>query len=590
MMKQQIKSWLIVIAIVHACFVTIKAQGEQTNAAAPLGVISGRVTVVSGDLPPNTTVFVSTMGIGAPPRSAVVNSDGTFKVEGLDTGLYRVWTNAPGYIPDTSQSTPDNRGIYHTGDSVDLKLRKGGVITGTVMGGNNAAVVNVNVRAFRVKDENGKPAESNTLARERLTDDRGVYRMYGMAPGTYIVSAGGTSRIAMTMRGGAYDTDVPTYAPSSTRDTASEVLLRAGEEVTADIQYRGEPGHAISGSISGVVSNTSGTLIFGGGTVALIDVKSRTMVTETQAPMTNNYAFAFYGIPDGEYELSAQQFTAGRDIRGSEPKRLKVQGADLTGISLTMNAMPAITGRVILDRNTRADCVKRRESALQETLIGARRQKSAAKTGDAKSAPAADLIPMQFTEQYSESVPDDKGDFTLRNLHAGTYRLNLQPPSAAWYVRSIALGANMRTSDPTVISEGITLKSQTVSGLTVTISEGAAGIRGRVVAGENQQLSSRTMVYVVPAEKENANDLLRFLEARVASDSRFTIGNVPPGDYFLVALASEDDRPAGYLIREDATLRGRVVRDAEGLKLKITLKPCQHIDDYELSYSSATKP
>ncbi len=588
MIRRYTKHLLMAVVMTHGCALAIRAQAEPAKPPAATGVISGRVATTSGDLPPNTIVFVATLGLAAPPRSALVNGDGTFKIDGLTVGLYRVWASAPGYIPDTSQSTPDNRGTYHTGDSVDLKLRRGGVITGAVLSSSNAPLVNVNVRAFRIKDENGKSSEGNTLARERLTDDRGFYRMYGLPPGTYIVSAGGTSRYAMTMRGGAYDTDVPTFAPSSTRDTASEVSLRGGEEVTVDIQYRGEQGHAISGSINGVPAQQG--LILYGGTVTLVDVKSRSMFSETSAPMNNNYAFAFNGIPDGEYEVAAQYYTGSRDILGSEPKRIKVQGADITGISLTLTTMPAINGRVVLEKMPAADCVKRRESAIAETLVAIRRQK-AAKPSDPKSAaPAIDQTPLQFAEQSAEAVPDEKGEFALRNLHAGIYRLNVQMPSAAWYLKSIAMGANVRALDPTVISEGITLKNQSVSGLTVTLGEGAAGLRGRVAAGEGQRLPAPLMVYLVPAEKENANNLLRFFETRVATDGRFAISNLPPGDYLILARPADDDRPAGSLVREDAALRTNILRQAENLKQKLTLKSCDRVEDYELAYSPATKP
>ena len=84
-----------------------------------------------------------------------------------------------------------------------------------------------------------------------MTDDRGVYRMYGLLPGTYIVSAGGMTRFFGGYGTTAHDQDAPTYAPSATRDTAQEVVVRSGEEATADIQYRGEPGHAISGTVLG---------------------------------------------------------------------------------------------------------------------------------------------------------------------------------------------------------------------------------------------------------------------------------------------------------------------------------------------------
>ena len=47
----------------------------------------------------------------------------------------------------------------------------------------------------------------------------------------------------------ATEFDAPTYAPSSTVDTAAEIQVRTGEETTVDIRYRSEPGHSISGKV-----------------------------------------------------------------------------------------------------------------------------------------------------------------------------------------------------------------------------------------------------------------------------------------------------------------------------------------------------
>src|SRR4030095_10196519 len=137
--------------------------------------------------------------------------------------------------------------------------------------------------------------------RERATDDRGVYRFYGLSPGSYLVWAA-KPRIGL-LAPTAYDNDTPTYSPSSTRDTASEVVVRDGEEITADIQYRAEPGHAISGKVVGVLeSQTQFSL---GASINLIDVRDRSSLVGTSANSNDNFSFAIYGVADGEYELSA---------------------------------------------------------------------------------------------------------------------------------------------------------------------------------------------------------------------------------------------------------------------------------------------
>ena len=84
-------------------------------------------------------------------------------------------------------------------------------------------MVVVPVRAYMIRDSRGQPTRYGTPSQERTTDDRGVYRIYGLAPGTYLVAAGGGRSSAYSVS--AYATDAPTYAPSSTRDTAAEVVV-----------------------------------------------------------------------------------------------------------------------------------------------------------------------------------------------------------------------------------------------------------------------------------------------------------------------------------------------------------------------------
>jgi hypothetical protein len=577
---------LAAFVVVQAFAAANQAQAPETNSTNRAGVISGSVTSSSGDLPANTTVYASPLGANVPPQNAVINTDGAFRIENLEVGVYRVWAAAPGFVVDPQNITTESRGIYHTGDSVTLTLRKGGVITGRVLKSNDVPVVAAPVRAFRVRDENGKPTEGSSALAERMTDDRGVYRMYGLLPGTYIVSAGGMTRFFGGSGTTAHDHDVPTFAPSATRDTAQEVVVRSGDEATADIQYRGEPGHAISGTVVGGAAAQAG--MSSGGSVNLTDVKTRTMLMGSQASAFNDYVFVFYGLPDGEYELVAQQVSQARDFRASEPKRIKIQGADVTGVNLTVAPLPAITGRVILDSSSPADCVKRRATAFQETLVSVRRQKRPAKSGASEEA-LADAVPLSSLEQIAEAVPDAKGDFTLRNLRAGTYRVNVHLPGAAWYLRSVTLGATTKGADWKVISDGVSVK-QSVSGLTVTISEGAAGVRGRLTIAEGQRLPERTIVYLVPAEKENATNPLRYFEGRAESDGTFRLRNVVPGDYLIHARAAEADTPRIISIREDPELRTAVTREAEKAKQSVTLKSCERLENYEFAYPAITKP
>ena len=590
------RAMLCAIGLPLFSFSAITSLGQQPDAddtklaEQSAGTITGHVISNSGEPLVGAIAFVGAIGTPGSSKSAAVDATGNFKVDGLDAGLYRVLAYIPGYVAELPPATSDSPRYYHTGDSVTLTMIKGGVITGKVTTAMNEPAVATPVRVLRVRDESGKPLQSIVAFRERLTDDRGMYRIYGLLPGTYIVSAGGPARLG-GLAPGAYDNDAPTYAPSSTRDTAAEISVGNGEEVTADIQYRGEPGHSISGTLAGLAQSQS--QISTNGSVTLIDVRNRATIMSTPASSFSNYAFAFYGVPDGDYELFGSQFLPSRDSLTSEGRRVKVQGADVTGINLTVAPLASIEGRLVLEKDPKTNCGKRRETASRETIIFAHRYEPETKPAATPPSKAPQLpeVPIIFTNALTESIPDANGAFILKNLQRGSYRIDPRAPASGWYIRSITLGPAVaaKSSGSNVARDGITVKSgERVSGLTVTITEGAASLRGRVSVGEGQRLPRDLRVYLLPAERENLENVLRFFEARTESDGSFAIGNIAPGRYWLLGRVGDESDPTKVkAIRQDSALRSQVLKEVEGAKNEISLQPCQRMLDYDLRYPPA---
>ncbi|HEY5073756.1 MAG TPA: carboxypeptidase-like regulatory domain-containing protein [Pyrinomonadaceae bacterium] len=552
-------------------------------------MITGRVVNSAGEPLSGAVVYAGSLGTGPRSQRATVDTNGEFKIEGLEAGLYRLSASAPGYVPAPQPSPIDSQGYYRIGDSVTLRMIKGGVITGTVTGPKGPLVA-VGVHAIRVRDEEGKLLSAPTLFRERSTDDRGVYRFYGLSPGGYLISAA-RPRIGL-IAPTAYDNDAPTYFPSSTRDTAAEVVVRDGEEITADIQYRAEPGHAISGKVDGVLE--SQTQFPPGASVTIHDVGDRTAMMSVSASSNENFGFAINGVPDGEYELAASQYLQSRDELRSKPRRVTVHGADVTGMILTLAPLASIEGRLVFENDPKAGCGKRRETAAQETIVFGRRYEPERKTNVAAKTTPLPEVSLSAINQVSVGAADAKGSFTLRNLPSGSYRIDPRPPASGWYVRSIALGAaqtaTARAASLVVARDGIILKSgERVSGLTVTITEGAASIRGRISVAAGQSLPPRMRLYLVPAERDSSENLLRFFEGTVANDGTFVMGNLAPGRYWMIAQpAEESDSNSVKSIKSDSAFRSKVLRDGEALKKEIAFKPCERTTDYDLPYSTAT--
>jgi hypothetical protein len=301
--------------------------------------------------------------------------------------------------------------------------------------------------------------------------------------------------------------------------------------------------------------------------------------------------FTFNGVPDGDYELFAQQYLPSRDVLISEPRRIRVEGANISGIKLSLAPLGSISGRLVLESNPPADCVKRRDIAAAEALIIARRFKPEAGAGKTAKSETPDPLPLSVTNPRTYTVANTKGDFVFRNLRTGLYRIDSELPGPGWYLRAIAIGTQSippKSSEPNVARDGLSLKpSERVSGLTVTITEGAATLRGRVSVAEGQALPSGLSVYLVPAERESRDDVLRFFEARADNDGTFAFGNVPPGKYWILAQPADegDLKKQVRSIRRDSALRAQVLREAEGGKKEIAFKPCARTTDYDLPYA-----
>jgi len=315
------KYFILPILFTLIC-VPATAQEEATT-----GAINGRVVNERGEALPGANVMVRPVGTFNQGRSTTTDAEGNFRFEGLEPALYLLSGYAPAYILRSTEA--DGAGPYHRiGDSVRLEFIKGGVITGTVTNAAGEPVVGVRVRAFRVRDAKASQAmQSGSM--ERATDDRGIYRIYGLTPGTYVVTAGGGANPSFQFN--AFETDVPIYSPSSTRDNATEYTVRSGEETTADIRYRSDPGHTISGTVK--IGGNSGAAI------VVVSSDGTFMSSSSAFQPPGARGFAIEGLGDGEYTLYAQEVVAGSpspstipDLSMSDGKRVTIKGADVSGI------------------------------------------------------------------------------------------------------------------------------------------------------------------------------------------------------------------------------------------------------------------
>ncbi len=574
------------LLFVFSCFAPLTSEAQT-------GMITGRVVSEDGGGLPNVTVFLIPVAtdrrptLGGSQNRTATDEDGNFKFTGLAPRVYSVSaSSAKGYVPrPIPVDERQDRAYHRIGDNVTITMIKGGAITGKVTNAMGEPLIGVQVNATLVRDAEGNPVREGGAGRPRFTDDRGVYRIYGLSPGTYVVF---TRNNVLSPFPSPYDLDAPTYHPSSARETATEVTVTSGGEAGGvDIRYRGDSGHTVSGTVAGGGDPSSP---YGGISVSLTNPNTGAFLGSSNVVRSGDGAagFAIHGVTDGEYEIAARRFGYNNEESfASTPRRVVVKGGDAGGIELKLLPLSSIAGKFALQA-TPGVCESKRKWSLEEAVLALRYEM---KPGEA-------VPPRNLTVANGLT---EKGEFTVYNLEANRYFLEPRLPNENWFVKTItapastpapanARGASARGALPADIARsGIALKAgEKITGVVATIADGAAVVSGKVIpAAEGARLPARLRIYLVPAEARAADEVLRYAEAVARGDGSFLLTNIPPGKYWLIARAAPDDemsnRPVAP-IAWDPNERAKLRKEAEAMKIEVDLKPCQRVSDQVVKY------
>ncbi len=545
----------------------ITALAQQTPRRT--GSITGRIVTEDGALVSGARVFIGAIGdrTTSPSRNIALDDDGNFTVNNLEARGYRVSASLPGYV---TAGEDDPWRVARLGDTVTVMLTKGGVITGRVTNQSGEPVIGVMMQATRVKDAAGKPISSTFMASGgalSATDDRGVYRTYGLSAGSYVVATQNANMVVNAPYAGL----VPTFYPSNTREGATEVQVTPGGETSGiDLRFRGETGHSISGKVSGAVPGAAESSMVARGVSVRLTVPGtqQTLAQSFVQTGRDQFGFELKGIANGEYEISAISSQPDGASALSPPRRITVRNADVGGVEIVLAALASISGKFVVEPaaglkpEEQALCVKGRPAALNEIVLNAQTV-TARKT-------------FQSTMGLGDTAPAEDGAFTLPSLEAGQYRLQLNLPGDGWYAKSIA---------PPAGKTSLTLAAgEKLSGVVVTLAEGAAQIRGKWQG----KVTGKMRVHLVPADVAAANDVLRYYEAPLSSDGAFTLTHLAPGKYWLIVKAAQALVDGERLLRPlawDATARAALRKEAEAAQQAVELSACMRISEYKLAAS-----
>src|SRR5262249_1855879 len=188
----------ILVSLFSLCLeVSIQAQPRETKPET--STISGLVTLKGEPARGVTLLLQKQQSYAANPPRAKSDENGRFRFTGVAAGRYSITALAPGYVSlgigDIGRGGQTlNGGEGEKIENINIDIKRGGVIAGSVTDSRGRLVVEEVVN-LELLDKNGNHLRYFPPNREMsLTDDRGVYRVFGLPEGRYLVSVGQEQR------------------------------------------------------------------------------------------------------------------------------------------------------------------------------------------------------------------------------------------------------------------------------------------------------------------------------------------------------------------------------------------------------------
>lgn len=559
------------------------AQGQPSRdariAANGLGEISGVVVTDEENPQPVKRAEVRAIVTGGEPRTTYTDTSGAFSFTGLPSGRFMIEASKAGYVRTAygarrydRPGTPITLTDAAKKQVLQLRMSRGSVITGRVVDEFGQPAQGARVRAQMTRTVNGErtmvevPVPGAMLG--EVADDRGVYRLYGLPAGDYVISAtprnsggGDIRRMSESEIRAAEQAVKQPQSPLEPEEPPVTVGYTAvffpgvvnASQASAITVRKGEERQGVDFSVQFVRTVTIEGMVVAPGAVRPESVQLLMLPRQSGLPglvgpnvfmagaanrVGPDGKFSFPGVTPGAYTLSAR-------MNGQEGTPLwanadiDVDGQPISGVTLALQEGLTVSGRLAFEM----------DGVDPPTLMSRAR---------------LNLLPVEgvsFNVSTSATEISNSGAFSLHGVVPGRYRVSaaFNTPEVNWILKSAVIKGKDALDVPFDLAPG-----DVVTDAVFTFTNRTQELSGTLQDASKRPATDFTVV-VFPVDKSLWGSTRRVRTVRPDTNGKFAF-SLPSGAYRIAAvldIGPEDLRDQSLLEELAAASLAITIADGE---------------------------
>ena len=524
------------------------------------GRLRGRAVAADTGTPVRRGIIrISGPDIGS--KTAMTDADGRYEFRDLPAGRFNLSASKAGYVTiqygqtrPFEQGKPIDLAEGQAIDKADFLMPRGGVISGRVVDEFGEPLSEAMVMAMRSVWAGGRRRLQPT-GRSATTNDLGQFRIYGLSPGDYYVSAtmrGSSEMMAVELAmasafggggaGGPVGSNpssgyAPTYFPGTANGAeAQKVAVAAGQEAP-NTDFALLPVRLAR--ISGIVLGSDGKPVQG----AIITAQPKNMeaaglmIGGGTGRSDKNGAFTIANVAPGEYVLQSRSFQIQVSSSGADTMMFtaRIGGGGDGGTDSEVGSLPITVSGEDLS-NVVLVTSKGASASGHVTFEGGAKPNNITNMRVMPASADSDAGGPGLVFGGANSLKAD-GSFEVRGL-LGTRLLRLVNVPEGWMVKSVRVNGNDITDTGMEFKPG-----EAVTGVEITLTSRLSQVSGTVTGAGSEPVRDYTIVVFSDDPQRWTLPNTRYVVGRRPDQNgRFEVSALPPGSYYAAAV---DYLPAG---------------------------------------------